>query len=217
MPLRRTATAQTAKTLLSASKLFFTVANLRAPPTILATEHVSYEERVPWFQFQDSLQKFEGKSQNLIVPAISTGTLHHVELYVSDLTKSFEFWSWLLTELNYRSFQKWNSGFSFLKESTYLVFVQTEERFLDVAYHRKRSGLNHLAFHIESKTELEALQKKLELKKVSFLYQDKSKDTLNNTLFFEDCDRKKIELVGPIDTGSRSDKPTITFFEPAVN
>ena len=36
-----------------------------------------------------------------------TGMLHHVELYVSDLRKSSEFWGWLLGELGYREYQRW--------------------------------------------------------------------------------------------------------------
>ena len=38
---------------------------------------------------------------------------------------------------------------------TYIVFVQTEERFLDVPYHRSRVGLNHLAFHAASREQVD--------------------------------------------------------------
>lgn len=53
--------------------------------------------------------------------------LHHVELYVSDLEKSIEFWGWFLNELGYEVFQKWEAGQSWKKGETYLVFVQTEK------------------------------------------------------------------------------------------
>ena len=32
--------------------------------------------------------------------------LHHVEIYVSNLSKSVEFWGWLLPELGYEQYQK---------------------------------------------------------------------------------------------------------------
>ena len=59
------------------------------------------------------------------------GTLHHVEIYVSDLNKTIAFWKWLLTEkFSYVISQKWDFGISFLLGDTYLVFVQTEEKYL---------------------------------------------------------------------------------------
>ncbi|GGB41168.1 hypothetical protein GCM10011409_18370 [Lentibacillus populi] len=58
------------------------------------------------------------------------GLLHHIEIYVSDLARSIEFWGWLLEELGYIPFQNWESGRSWKLGSTYLVFVQVEERFL---------------------------------------------------------------------------------------
>ena len=77
---------------------------------------------------------------------MSKGLFHHIELYVSNLEKSVGFWGWFLQELGYSSFQKWDGGHSWKQGETYIVFVQAEERFLDIQYHRCRVGLNHLAF-----------------------------------------------------------------------
>ena len=38
------------------------------------------------------------------------GLLHHVELYVSDLERSLELWSWFLSELGYTCVSKWSAG-----------------------------------------------------------------------------------------------------------
>lgn len=83
--------------------------------------------------------------------------LHQVEIYVSDLSKSNEFWDWFLTELGYEPYQKWDSGISWKSGEMYLVFVQTDERFLDVPYHRSRVGLNHLAFHAKSREQVDEI------------------------------------------------------------
>lgn len=83
--------------------------------------------------------------------------LHHVEINVSELGRSREFWEWFLTRLGYELYQDWDQGFSFKHGKTYLVFVQTEERFLDAPYHRKATGLNHLAFHAESRAEVDEM------------------------------------------------------------
>ncbi|MFP7298858.1 VOC family protein [Neobacillus niacini] len=126
--------------------------------------------------------------------------LHHVEIYVSNLQKSIEFWGWLLPELGYELYQKWDSGVSWNHQETYLVFVQAEERYLDIPYHRSRVGLNHLAFHGNSRKHIDEMTQILLEKGIQILYKDKhpyagGKDYY--AVFFEDPDRIKVELVAP--------------------
>ena len=72
------------------------------------------------------------------------GLIHHIELYLSNLERSIKFWDWFLGELGYEVYQDWDEGQSWILGDTYIVLVQTEERFLDVPYHRSRTGLNHV-------------------------------------------------------------------------
>lgn len=90
--------------------------------------------------------------------------MHHIELYVSDLEASGRFWGWFLTELGYKEYQKWSSGISWKKDRFYLVIVQAKEQFLEPEYHRCRVGLNHLAFHAESKLQVDLMTEKLTAK-----------------------------------------------------
>ncbi|MEH7493816.1 VOC family protein [Neobacillus niacini] len=126
--------------------------------------------------------------------------LHHVEIYISNLEKSVEFWSWLLTELGYEQYQKWELGISWKYQETYLVFVQAEERFLDVPYHRCRVGLNHLAFHARSREQVDEITETLIKKEIPILYREKHPYAGGSeyyAVFFEDPDRIKVELVAP--------------------
>jgi catechol 2,3-dioxygenase-like lactoylglutathione lyase family enzyme len=126
--------------------------------------------------------------------------LHHLEINVSNLSKSIEFWGWFLLELGYEQYQKWDSGISWKYGGTYLVFVQVDERFLDVSYHRSRVGLNHLAFHAKSMELVEEITEKLNARGISILYQDKhpyAGGPQHYAVFFEDPDRIKVELVAP--------------------
>jgi catechol 2,3-dioxygenase-like lactoylglutathione lyase family enzyme len=82
---------------------------------------------------------------------VTVGSLHHVELYVSDLNRSVAFWSRFFESLGYELYQSWEQGRSWKLNDTYIGFVQSELRFLDVPYHRCRVGLNHLAFHARSR------------------------------------------------------------------
>lgn len=129
-----------------------------------------------------------------------TGKLHHVEIYVSDLKKSTEFWSWFLGKLGYEIYSKWDSGISYILGETYIVFVQTEKKYLDEPYHRCRTGLNHLAFHAESKKHVDEITNELRKKGITILYEDKHPYAGGENyyaVFFEDPDRIKVELVAP--------------------
>ncbi|MCT6922729.1 VOC family protein [Metasolibacillus sp.] len=131
---------------------------------------------------------------------MTKGLLHHIELYVSNLEQSVMFWGWLLEELGYEPFQKWDGGQSWKLENTYIVFVQAEERFLDIAYHRCRVGLNHLAFHATSREHVDNMTKKLEERGVKILYKKQhpfAGGQQHYAVYFEDPDRMKVELVAP--------------------
>ncbi|WP_020139770.1 VOC family protein [Streptomyces sp. 351MFTsu5.1] len=84
------------------------------------------------------------------------GTLHHVELWVSDLDRAVASLGWLLEALGYVLFQSWDGGRSWRLGPTYLVIEQspalTAER-----HDRRRPGLNHLAFHVEDAATVEKL------------------------------------------------------------
>lgn len=125
------------------------------------------------------------------------GALHHVEIYVADLQRSREFWGWLLEELGYTLYHEWPQGFDYILGKTYLVFVQAEARFLSPAYHRCRPGLNHLAFHAESRAFVDALTAKLRARKIPVLYEDRHPFAGGPdyyAVFFEDPDRMKVEV-----------------------
>lgn len=125
--------------------------------------------------------------------------LHHVELYVSNLHDSIRAWEWLLCEqLGYTLYQSWPEGRSYRYGETYFVFVQTEEAHLTPPYHRKKTGLNHLAFHASSLAQLEEVRQQLISHGFRELYADRFPHAGGpnyTALFFEDPDRIKVELV----------------------
>lgn len=127
-----------------------------------------------------------------------TGGLHHVEIYVSDLEASRRFWGWWLGELGWTIFQEWPEGFSYRLAETYLVFVQATLQ--DVTYHRKRVGLNHLAFHAADSAHVDRMSREIVARGCTLLYADRHPFAGGggyHALFFEDPDRIKVELVAP--------------------
>ncbi|EZH65298.1 VOC family protein [Geomicrobium sp. JCM 19038] len=128
------------------------------------------------------------------------GLIHHIEIYVSDFERSTDFWGWLLESLGYCVHQQWELGMSWKLGDTYLVFVQTEDRYLDVAYHRKRTGLNHLAFYADSREHVDQLTQQLKGQGVTVLYEDDhpyAGGDSHYAVYFEDPDRMKVEVVAP--------------------
>ena len=127
------------------------------------------------------------------------GIIHHIEIYVSDLERTILFWEWLLTKkFTYEIYQQWDSGISFKLGETYIVFVQTEKKYLRNPYNRKNTGLNHLAFHCSSKEFVDTLTKELKEKNINILYADKHPYAGGENyyaVFFEDPDRIKVEVV----------------------
>ena len=129
-----------------------------------------------------------------------TGLLHHVELYASDFGVSKSFWGWLLSELGYTVYQDWDGGKSWKKGATYIVLVQAADEFLGEPYHRRRPGLNHLAFHAESRDHVDELTTKLRARDVPILYEDDhpfAGGPDHYAVYFEDPERIKVELVAP--------------------
>jgi catechol 2,3-dioxygenase-like lactoylglutathione lyase family enzyme len=126
------------------------------------------------------------------------GQLHHIEIYAKDLKTSKDFWGWLLQELGYSEYQSWKQGISYIFDKTYLVFVQVEQQFINIPYHRCGVGLNHLSFDGGSKKFVDEITIKLKAKGINILYENKHPYAGGEeyyALFFEDPDRIKVEIV----------------------
>ncbi|MEV0774553.1 VOC family protein [Streptomyces sp. NPDC050428] len=85
-----------------------------------------------------------------------SGTLHHIEIWVPDLDRAVHSLGWLLESMGYELSQSWDNGRSWQLGATYLVFEQSPDLTAD-QHDRCRPGLNHLAFHVEGRTAVDAL------------------------------------------------------------
>lgn len=134
------------------------------------------------------------------------GLLHHVELYASAFEKSVAFWDWFLDELGYEVYQEWDDGRSWKCGPTYLVVVRAPEEYEDEEYHRRHPGLNHLAFHADSRAQVDELTRKLRERGRTILYEDEHPYAGGEgyyALYFEDPERMKVEVVAPKNEGER--------------
>lgn len=73
------------------------------------------------------------------------GALHHVEIWVQDITTAGREWGWLLSRLGYRLGDDWGCGQAWELGSHYIV-LEAGPDVLPGPHERRRAGLNHLAF-----------------------------------------------------------------------
>jgi catechol 2,3-dioxygenase-like lactoylglutathione lyase family enzyme len=130
------------------------------------------------------------------------GSLEHLDIYVSDLVRSGEFWGSFLTALGYHEFAKSATGWSWTNGDSTVFLLQAEPGYLDPPYHRKRVGLNHLAFAVSQKRQVDDLANQLRERSVPLLYGGPRSGRKTYAVFFEDPDRIKIEVVAPIVSGA---------------
>ncbi|GAA3242226.1 VOC family protein [Nonomuraea helvata] len=127
----------------------------------------------------------------------ATGMLHHVELWVPDLPRAIESWQWLLEALGYALFQDWSDGRSWRLGATYLVLEQSPALTAD-RHDRRRPGLNHLAFHVESRAMVDALVAQAPANGWTLMFPDRhpyAGGDQHYAAYLEDRDGFEVELV----------------------
>lgn len=123
----------------------------------------------------------------------------HIYLYVSDLKKSYDFYSTFLKYLDYRETINKDWGFAFNNNGTSIWFESARKGHLEKGYHRKRIGLNHLAFRVNSKEEVDQFYNEfIKQNNISTLYDTPKAypeyDDGYYAVFFEDPDKIKLEV-----------------------
>ncbi|MFJ3841836.1 VOC family protein [Streptomyces sp. NPDC090054] len=129
--------------------------------------------------------------------APTPGTLHHVEIWVPDLTRAIADWAWLLEDLGYALHQSWEVGRSWKLGHTYLVFEESPA--LTTSRHdRCAPGLNHLAFHAGAPERVDLLTAKARENGWTLLFPDRhphAGGSHQHAAYLESRDGFEIELV----------------------
>lgn len=125
------------------------------------------------------------------------GALHHIELCSDDLSVALNFWDWWLTELGYDRKDDWDGGRSWIHGPTYVVVKEAEHE--DIPFDRNAAGLNHLAFHADSRKQVDEMTAGIRKREdAQVLYEDQHPYAGGYyALYCENPDGLKVELVGP--------------------
>jgi catechol 2,3-dioxygenase-like lactoylglutathione lyase family enzyme len=125
--------------------------------------------------------------------------IHHIEIYVSDLERSMRFWSPFMERLGYHA-DRWSDGINYVQGDTYLCFLQAPVEHLAAGFHRKRVGLNHLAFHGRSRRHVDEMAAWVAAQGFTLLYEERypyASGPGYYAMYCEDPDRIKVEVVAP--------------------
>lgn len=126
--------------------------------------------------------------------------VYHVQVNVRDAAVSLPFWKALLGYLEYRIVHEDRDVAGFSNGTTDLWLMATEPTQAGAGFHRKRTGLNHVAFRVEQREDVDRFHREfLDARGVPTLY-DTPRDFPEYApgyyaVFFEDPDRLKLEVV----------------------
>ncbi|GAA4469178.1 VOC family protein [Phytohabitans houttuyneae] len=127
----------------------------------------------------------------------TTGTPHHIEIWVPDLGRAVLSWGWLLQRLGYTEFQSWPAGRSWQLGPTYIVVEQSPD-LTAVDHDRRRPGLNHLAFHVEGRRLVDTLAEQAADHGWSLMFRDRHPHAGgpdHYAAYLENTDGFEVELV----------------------
>lgn len=145
----------------------------------------TYSWGLPGGEFQERSSARMTKT----TPPMAFGQLHHLEYYVNDLHRSNEFWAWFMPMMGYSKYQEFSGGISWAHENgTYIVFVQVNDKYLNVNNSRQGNGLNHIALMGKSNSHLDELQAELVRRNIKILKRRE------DYLWFEDPNDLAVEI-----------------------
>lgn len=127
--------------------------------------------------------------------------IDHIHINVADVSVSGPFYNKLLKHFGFSTLDKsrdywwWHSK----GENTFGI-EQTSKKYLKIQFHRKQTGLNHIAFRASSREDIDEFYNKFLLHyKIPVLYGGpKNYPEYHKSyyaVFFEDPDRVKLEFM----------------------
>jgi catechol 2,3-dioxygenase-like lactoylglutathione lyase family enzyme len=125
--------------------------------------------------------------------------LHHLTLWVPDLGRARESWSWLLGELGYTPDDSFDNVALFRHDSRFAIALeQSADMVPGMLYSRMRPGLNHMAFAVDSADTMSAMAERATDHGWSTMATDRHPIAGGaQVAYLEDRDGFEVELVAP--------------------
>lgn len=127
-------------------------------------------------------------------------SLYHIQVNISDPKKSLPFYKNFFKYFEYKIIDEGESYIGVINGTTDFWIMETEKEYKNSPFHRKNTGLNHLAFKVGTKNDVNKfVEQFLKPRDIKPLYDSPKpvpeymKDYY--AVFFEDPDRIKLEVM----------------------
>ena len=126
--------------------------------------------------------------------------LYHLQVNVADASRSLPFYKALLGYLEYRTVYETDAMAGFSGRGTDIWVGGVASEHTVPGFHRKRAGLNHLAFRVDRREDVDRFQAEfMAPRRLAALYGTPREFPQYRpgyyAVFFEDPDRLKLEIV----------------------
>lgn len=126
--------------------------------------------------------------------------VYHVQINVRDAARSFPFYKAFLEYLDYRAVHESDTVAGFSGRGADIWVMAAAPGHAAAGFHRKRTGLNHVAFRVEQREDVDRFQDEfMRPRGLDSLYRTPREFSEYRpgyyAVFFEDPDRLKLEVV----------------------
>jgi len=126
--------------------------------------------------------------------------LHHLEIWVPDLTAAMRSWGWLLRSLGWTDGEDWPNGFSWTAPDNSYLVIEQSPAMSATTHDRLRPGMNHVALNAASRAQVDAIVAGAAGNGWTLMFADRhpyAGGPQHYAAFLHDTEGYEVELVAP--------------------
>jgi catechol 2,3-dioxygenase-like lactoylglutathione lyase family enzyme len=126
--------------------------------------------------------------------------VHHVEIWVPDLSRAQESWGWVLNRLGWKDGDGWPGGMTWAAPDGSYVVVEQSPAMSAGEHDRLRPGMNHLALNAAGRPEVDAIVAEAGRHGWTLMFADRhpyAGGPQHYAAFLHNTDGYELEIVAP--------------------
>ena len=126
--------------------------------------------------------------------------VHHIEIWVPDLSRAQESWGWVLNRLGWKDGDGWPGGMTWIAPDGSYVVVEQSPALSAGEHDRMRPGMNHLALNVAGRAEVDAIVAEAPRHDWTLMFADRhpyAGGPRHYAAFLHNTDGYELEIVAP--------------------
>ncbi|MEV5967862.1 VOC family protein [Kribbella sp. NPDC051952] len=126
--------------------------------------------------------------------------VHHVEIWVPDLSRAQESWGWVLNRLGWKDGDGWPGGMTWIAPDGSYVVVEQSPAMSSAEHDRMRPGMNHLALNAAGRAEVDGIVAEAPKHGWTLMFADRhpyAGGPQHYAAFLHNTDGYELEIVAP--------------------